>query len=317
MHLFDEYLSVSAEDVGADGLKFAPLEWFNFWLNPRRLRGSDFLMRWSQGAWSEERIAQAVNHTEEFYAIPYGPSGVAPDPSGDARAFEEYFERLERAGLGKSKRPDLLIFEKSSQSLVDDFVHRMGGMRELPFVPENNKAMQKLLNEAIMAVECENSLWKAKQMPGFGAELTPQRRLGGALGLKKSAVVPTLILKEEDRIPLKKWQSENRLPIHIWHAFYDMAFGISLDDAEELISRKLIVPTPQVFQAPSGATTRKVIYKIYHHYAYPLCRTTEEPRCVEDKNGHILPYVHFEGGRMELHPEALAVLRVAANAKKQ
>ncbi len=314
-------MSVRAEDIGADQLKFAPVEWLNFWLNPRRLRGSDFLMRWSQGAWSEERIAQAVNRTEAFCAIPYGPSGIAPDPSKDARAFEEYFERLERAGLGKSKRPDLLIFEKSSQPLVDDLVHRMGGMHELPFVPEDNKDMQKLLNEAIMAVECENSLWKAKQMPDYGAELTPQRWLGGARGLKKRAVVPTLILKEEDRIPLKTWQSATGLPIHIWHAFYDIAFGISLDDAEELIGQKLILPTQQVFQAPSGATARKVIYKIYYHYAYPLCLTIKEPelqaKFVEDRNGHILPYVHFEGGSMELQAEALAALRAAANAKKQ
>ena len=33
------------------------------------------------------------------------------------------------------------------------------------------------------------------------------------------------------------------------------------------------------------------------------------------KNGHILPYVHFEGGKMSLRNEAKAVLRKMANAK--
>ena len=35
---------------------------------------------------------QAVNETKDFFALPYGPSGVAPD--SDVREFELYFERL-------------------------------------------------------------------------------------------------------------------------------------------------------------------------------------------------------------------------------
>ena len=56
---------------------------------------------------------QAVNETKDFFALPYGPSGVAPD--SDVREFELYFERLEAAGLGKVKRPDLLIFHRSAE----------------------------------------------------------------------------------------------------------------------------------------------------------------------------------------------------------
>ncbi len=156
-------------------------------------------------------------------------------------------------------------------------------------------------------------------MPDYGTELKPQKRLGGKPGLKKNAVLPTLILKEEDRAPLQKWQDTNGIPIHIWHVFYDMAFGVSLDKAQELIEQGFILPTEQIFQAPGGATTRKAIYKIYYHYAYPLGDATQEPelkaRFVEDKNGHILPYVHFEGGKMTLRPEALTVLRETGNAK--
>ncbi len=317
MHLFEKVLSVSAEDIQFELRGHTAVEWLDFLLNPRRLRGSDFLMRWSQGVWSEERLIQAVNSTGEFFALPYGPSGTAPDD--DVRAFELYFERLEAAGLGENKRPDLLIFKNSSQETVDELVRSLGGVSELPFTPEDSNAIQELLAKAILAVECENSLWKAKLMPDYGTELKPQKRLGDKPGLKKNAVVPTLILKEEDREPLQIWQNTNRIPIHIWHVFYDMAFGISLAKAQELIEQGFILPTEQVFQAPGGATTRKVIYKIYYHYAYPLCDATQEPelkaKSVVDKNGHILPYVHFEGGRMDLRAEALAVLREIADAK--
>ncbi len=101
--LFDRDLSVSVEEIELflSGLGFAP--WAEFFLNPRRLCGSDFLMRWSQGVWSEERIVQAVNDTGRYYALPYGPSSVAPE--GDVRELELYFERLNKAGLGEDETP--------------------------------------------------------------------------------------------------------------------------------------------------------------------------------------------------------------------
>lgn len=215
MPLFEGFLSIGAEENDFDFRGFSDIEWLQFVLNPRRLRGSDFLMRWSQGVWSEERIVQAVNNTNEFFALPYGPSGTAPDD--DVRAFELYFERLEAAGLGEIKRPDLLIFKKSSRKIVEDLVDSIGGISELPFTPEDSSVLQELLEHAILAVECENSLWIAKRMPDYGSELKPQKWLGGKPGLKKGAVIPTLILKEEDRKPLQIWQDKNEIPIHIWH----------------------------------------------------------------------------------------------------
>src|SRR6185503_13222199 len=107
-------------------------------------------------------------------------------------------------------------------------------------------------------------------MPDYGSELTPQRRLQGLLGLKKTAVLPTVIVKEEDRLPLIGWQTQNAINIHIWHMFFDLAFGIALETIEDLINTGKIQATEQVFQAPGGATTKKVLYKVYYHYAYPL-----------------------------------------------
>ena len=102
------------------------------------------------------------------------------------------------------------------------------------------------------------------------------------------------------------------MSIHIWHVFYDLAFGIPFDQAEELIVSGRNDATQQTFQAPGGATSRKAIYKIYYHYAYPLGKLEEEPSLVADHitdpNGHILPYVRFEGGSMSLSAEALDLL---------
>lgn len=315
MHSFESTLSVSDEDIEFSFQGFLP--WANFILNPRRLRGSDFLMRWSQGVWSEERLIHAVNETKRYFALPYGPSGTAPDD--DVRAFELYFERLEEAGLNDLKRPDLLIFTKSSEPLVHRIVSDLGGLSELPFTVENHNLMQRLLSEAVIAVECENSLWKAKLMPDYNADLRPQRRLGGQLGLKKSAVLPTVIMKEEDRERLISWQTKTAVPIHIWHVFYDMAYGLKLNEAQHLLDTGKIEPTTQTFQAPGGATTRKTIYKFYHHYAYPLGESQEEPNLVAahviDRNGHILPYVKFEGGSLTLNSEAIRVLDEASKYK--
>lgn len=309
IHPFEQILSVTAEELEFELRSQGCAPWANFWLNPRRLRGSDFLMRWSQGEWSEERLIQAVNETGKYFALPYGPSGTAPD---DIREFELYFERLERAGLGKLKRPDLLVIPKSEESSIFIIVDQLGGIQELPFTPEHEPRMQQILKTATIAVECENSLWIAKQMPDFGKPLTAQRRLGGREGLKKGAVLPTVIVKEEDRPSLRCWQNETGIPIHIWHAFHDLAFGISFDRLEELINSGLIEATAQIFQAPGGATTKKSLYKIYHHYAYPLGEIEEEVKLVADriidKNGHILPYVRFQGGKLRLLPEALTVL---------
>lgn len=108
MHPFERILSASTQDIELELRGVKEIVWANFWLNPRKLRGSDFLMRWSQGVWSEKRLIDAINKTNQFYAIAYGPSGTAP--TNDVRAFELYFERLEAAGLGNIKRPGPFSF---------------------------------------------------------------------------------------------------------------------------------------------------------------------------------------------------------------
>lgn len=268
-------------------------------------------MRWSQGRWSEDRLIQAVNSTSRYYAIPYGPSSAAPQ--NDVRAFELYFERLESAGLAHIKRPDVLVFDAENKEKANTLVSALGGLEELPFTSESDTKMKRLLSLALIAVESENSLWKARNMPDYEKPQRPQRRLAGRLGLAKNAILPTIIIKEEDRNPLRGWQDAAGVPIHVWHLFYDLAYALTLDDADALVADGLVEPTIQVFQAPGGATTKKAIYKFpYFRASYALGEITKEPDLVaehiEDKNGHILPYVRFKGGKMVLHSTAIDAL---------
>jgi hypothetical protein len=313
---FESLLSVAAEDLAITLAGHPPLQWLDFLLNPRRLRGSDFLMRWSQGRWAEDRIVEAINSTGRYYAIPYGPSSVAPSQER-AEEFERYFDRLQKAGLGKLKRPDLLVFRIGDKSEVNSILSARGGLQELPFIQEAD--LKRLLQLAIVAIECETSLWIAEKMPDYNAELQPQRWLGNKPGLRKGAVAPTIILKDEDRRPLKRWQRSHSVAVHLWHLFYDLGFGIALEEAEKLIRGQRVRPQSQVYQAPGGPTTTKRIFKIYHHYSYQIGRITKRPKMtaasITDKNGHILPYVRFEGGRLDLSAEALAVLDRAAKLR--
>jgi hypothetical protein len=119
-------------------------------------------------------LCEAINRTGEFYALSYGPSDTAPE--NDPRAVELYFLRLEKAGLGKLKRPDLLVFDGNDRNKIEDLVFQIANLdaaknnleqavAELPFTPENHPLIQRLLAKALLAVECENSLWVARKMP--------------------------------------------------------------------------------------------------------------------------------------------------------
>jgi hypothetical protein len=103
------------------------------------------------------------------------------------------------------------------------------------------------------------------------------------------------------------------VPIYIFHIFYDAGYFLSFDGAQEYVRKNVIRPTTQTFYAPSGATTKKDIFKFWYTLTSPLGMVTREPtltaRFIKDKNGHILPYVFFSGGRLELSAEILGVLR--------
>lgn len=75
-HLFERVLSVAGEDLEFGFKAHGFIAWADFLLNPRSLRGSDFLMRWSQGVWSEHRMTQAINETGRYFAFTSGTASL-------------------------------------------------------------------------------------------------------------------------------------------------------------------------------------------------------------------------------------------------
>ena len=246
-------------------------------------------MRFSQGRWAEDILVRTINATNDLRAVPYGPSSVAP---ADPYEMELYFERLDKASpIGK--RPDLLVLPRDGYEAIRPQLDEIGSAN-LPFTPEADLEF----------------LRSRRNVRRFCGQLETRERLKGFL---ETAKVPTVIIKQEDLEPLTDWEVNYSIPIFIFHVFYDEAYYISLQEACELIESGVILPTEQTFYAPGGPTTRKYIYKIWYTLAQPLGTMTREPemqaKFVKDKNGHILPYVHFSGGQMALSPEILAELR--------
>ncbi len=335
---FGQFLQVASIDLDFFICKSFVQELGELYLNPRYLRGSDFLMRFSQGRWAEEILIRAINATDTFRAIPYGASSVAPS---DPHEMERYFERLDQAST-VGKRPDLLILARVEYERIHSRLDAIG-LTNLPFTPEPELGF--LHSKAIAAVEVENSLWIAREMPDYGKgiplmELAARRRRFRKAtriarwnkwaedvrkfcsrsnqrqlleGFLETAKAPTVIIKDEDLEPLNEWEKSFSIPIFVFHVFYDEAYYISFKYARDLIESGVILPTEQTFYAPGGPTTRKIIYKIWYTLATPLGRMVQAPemsaRFVKDKNGHILPYVHFSGGRMELSAEIMNELR--------
>jgi len=335
---FQRFLQTCPVDLEILLPEMFPQVLHDFYLSPRYLRGSDFLMRWSQGRWSEDIVKRAINATNEFHVVPYGLSSVAPS---EPREMEVYFQRLDEAGA-VGKQPDLLVLPRDRYEAIRPHLEGIG-LANLPFVPESD--LDFLRSRATMAIEVENSLWVAREMPHYGKDIPlmklitkprrfrkpekirqwetwttnvqrfcgqseAHRRLRGFL---ETAILPTVIIKDEDLVPLIDWETSHNVPIFIFHVFYDEAYYISLQDARELIEGGIIIPTEQTFYAPGGPTTAKYIYKIWYSLARHLGRMTEEPemaaKFVQDKNGHILPYVHFSGGEMALSAAILNELR--------
>ena len=251
---FERFLQTSAVDLEIFLPASFAQEYCDFYLNPRYLRGSDFLMRWSQGRWAEDVVVRAINATGEFLAVPYGPSSVAPT---EPREMELYFERLDRAG-GVGKQPDLLILTKAGYGAIQEKLGAIG-LENIPFTPE--PSLTFLRDRAIMAVEVENSLWVAKEMPHYG-QGRPMKWKGrpDLIGFAKNQKVPTVIIKDEDLEPLQEWETRYQVPVYVFHVFYDLAYFIALQQAMQLIEEGVITPTRQTFYAPGGPTTHKYIY---------------------------------------------------------
>jgi len=277
-----------------------------FLINPRRLRGSDFLMRWAQGRWSEEIVIRTLNQTEQFGIIPYGPSTVAPEDPNELELFFQTMDVINQEG----KRPDLLLYDKATYNWVRNEVNRRFGSVE-KVAETSSSVLEDVISKANAALEVENSLWVTEKMPGFGKPFSRYSRGKNKGRLKPAGIIPTIIVKQEDIPRLQQWEADFGIPVYVVHIFYDRGYFIKFDDVLGMLESGELGMEIQRYTNPDGtAASPKSIVKV----PYIVCKEFGTvsgqsllPKTFVDKNGKVMTYVTFSGGDIQLSPDVFEV----------
>ncbi len=281
---------------------------------PPQFRGSDFTMRWEQGRWAEEVVMKAINSTRQFRAIPYGRSQISVETDHQAKA--EYWRNY--VAVEKNwKRPDFLLLRKSV------VVRNRGAWRSLMrnSTVSSDQRLSPVLRHAICGLECENSLWKTKKMPDAGTTL-PLSKL--------QIIAPRIWVKEEDTEGLSRWSRHFHRPIVVVQVFFDSAYAVTYkklisrarrinklrsEEKKNALQKKLgvILVRWGYPDSRTGRETNKLVYTCHHtvgvRFGDFLKSPGRKPRVITNKNGKMMPYVRFVGGRMRLTADAIDLLR--------
>lgn len=275
---------------------------------PPRFRGLDFLMRFQQGKWSEDRIIGGINSTANYHAVPYGLSRVYVDT--DRESMEEYWTKY--SGIEEhGKRPDIIVFRKMVYNTIKD------RLSEDPTLMGENE-WAPLIKKCICGIEAENSLWRASKMPDTDLALPLPR--------KTNIIAPNVWVKEEDIWRLLDWQKVYKKPIYVVQVFYDLAFAarfVSMVKKVQRIERYkdtgyrnvemkrlgLIIATQKYTDSRTGVSQEKKVYRVHPaaaiHFGHVVEEPTLEVKVLESEKGKIMPYVHFSGGALNLDKEIL------------
>ncbi|MCL0075388.1 AccI family restriction endonuclease [Dehalococcoidia bacterium] len=280
----------------------------DYLINPRRLRGSDFLMRWAQGRWSEEIVIRALNQTERFGVIPYGPSTVAPEEPEELELFFQKMDVINQEG----KRPDLLLYDKATYDWARNEVERCLGSVE-KVAETSSSLLEDVISRATAAIEVENSLWVTEKMPGFNKPFSRYQRGKNKGRLKPASIIPTIIVKQEDMPRLQQWEAHFGIPIYVVHIFYDRGYFIKFSDVLGMLESGELGMEAQRYTNPDGtAATPKSIVKV----PYVLCKEfgtvsgqMRLPKTFVDKNGKVMTYVTFSGGDIQLSADVFETWR--------
>jgi len=260
-------------------------------------RGVDFLINWSMGSWSEDRILEAINSTGRYVAVRYGISRIGPF------SFEEYaryYQRLKRMYL-HGKRPDLVVFDLDTyQELKQRWGNIVDNLMDVP-----NDEADKVVREALFGVEVEVSKWHVGKM------LEYQLRKRG----KTSILGPTFTIKEEDLEPLNRWIRDFNKEIVIVQTFYDRAYAITFSTIRNLIERKEVEPKidrktkKRTYYIP--CTRYGILFGIFD----PL--PDVQGRVLIDEMGQLWPMVEFVNGKLRITDEGLKLLKLLDEVSKR
>jgi len=259
-------------------------------------RGIDFLINWSMGSWSEDRVLEAINDTGRYIAVRYGISRVGPF------SFEEYakyYQRLRQRVYLHGKRPDLIVFDLNTyQKLKQELGSIVDNLMDVP----DNEA-DTVVKEALFGVEVEVSKWHVGKMLEYQEKQGKRRR-------KSSIMGPTFTIKEEDIKPLIRWVTDFNKEIVVVQTFYDRAYAITFSDVRNLIERKESI---EGVKAEVDKKTKKMTcyisclkYGILFGEFNPI--PSVQGKVLIDEKGQLWPMVEFVDGKLIITEEGLKLL---------
>jgi hypothetical protein len=237
-------------------------------------RGLDFFIRWSQGAWAEERVIEAINQDPSLSAFHYGRS------RGDPKSFEQFkveWEAYQKAQARMGKRPDVLVFDRITLPEMEARVQ--GGLEKMIQLPDVE--LLGVPDRSVCGIEVETSFWKALTAESKGLPLS-------------------FTLKDEDVSGIRQWIRTTKRHILMVQVFLDSAWAIDLGPVIEDVGSGKI-------KAQVDYKTRKATFKIPLRKGVPFGKLEEAPvprlRVLETDRGQILPFPIFEAGRFILTEE--------------
>ncbi len=212
------------------------------------------------GYWAEEITykfgEEVLNPSFNLRVYRYGYSAGRIPESLDE--FEEILKERERLEYGK--RPDFLIFKGE----FADENHSV--LSQLTRKPEDEIA--PLVEEALAAIEVEQSAWSAKRA-------------------RKAGTTLSFTVKEEDLPRLREWAKEYDKKIIVFQVFLDELHGAFLDE----VIRK--------GRKRQDSTTKKETYFLSVSEETRLAdieNVSIEARAWFTEKGKLVPFVAFKGG---------------------
>lgn len=262
-----------------------------------RPRGIDFVINWSIGSWSEDRVLDAINSTPKYRAFRYGVSRAGQFTFEE---FARYYMRLQQTTSLHGKRPDLIVFDANMlKNLTPDEIRLLNNLMDTP----DNEA-DPLIRKALFGVEVEVSKWHVDKMVEY------QQRKGSTTRI----MGPTFTIKEEDLEPLIEWMKYFNKEILVVQTFYDQAYAIPLSRALELIKGKeKLKKKLRDIAKRQDSKTKKVTYFIPCLKYGTLFGRFDPPPTIKgevliDDRGQIWPIVRFENGKLNITADARQLL---------
>lgn len=238
-------------------------------------RGSDFTARWSEGAWAELRIIEAINRVDDLIAVQYGIT--------DGEAFWSVRDMAARQlpEQGRhGKRPDILVFKRSSLTTAELAV--VNRVYEL-----DDHDCGDVVQKARVAIESEFSPYN------YGHRLAEYGK-----GL-------SFTIKDEDWTPLCNWKAHHGVEVGIAQIFYDSAYmllahqlesGIANGTIKKQIERSYNKP---VYYPPMD---KGIVFGTFSEMP------TISAEVILDKYGKHTPFRKTSGGVLTLTPDVAAML---------